>query len=634
MASNTDQTQTMTMAGLNLIAQALTIYDRELRLVVCNTPFQSMFNLPDALVTPGATFHDTITHLAQRGEYGEVNDVPAFVTERIEQARAFKPHYMERTRANGRTISVEGSPLEGGGWVTVYTDISATKAQETLLRARSDALSDQVLAHTEALSQTNRERAAMITALEETKRQLTASEARARLTTEMMPAHIAHVDATGHYTYSNQRLSAVIPQRPSDILGQHIRDVLGPDNHDKILLALTNAYGGTSAVQEFTDASSLRRIRTAFTPDRAGGVYILSMDVTEETQTRAALQQTRRRTLAAQITSGLAHDFSNLLTIILGLQSRLGRLPTLPQDAAPLIEGTLNAARRGGALLSSIAKISDPRSLRPTATDVATLMRDLATLAEPTLPDGMTLTLNVPALETVLLDQGMLQDGLLNLILNARDAMGTSGEITLTVRQIHDTWIEFQVSDTGSGFSPNALNHALDPFFTTKGSEGSGLGLPMVYDMTTLAGGDLRLSNTDTGAQVTIRLPYRAAVSATTGLALLVEDRDDLRALMRDMLMDLGHSVIEAASVDEATALLADLPDIILILSDIQLEGEATGTDLARRLGEGSPPLILMTSLPSDAPLFLEAQKHAPVLRKPFTADNLAALITTPKVAP
>ena len=634
MASNTDQTQTMTMAGLNLIAQALTIYDRELRLVVCNTPFQSMFNLPDALVTPGATFHDTITHLAQRGEYGEVTDVPAFVTERIEQARAFKPHYMERTRANGRTISVEGSPLEGGGWVTVYTDISATKAQETLLRARSDALSDQVLAHTEALSQTNRERAAMITALEETKRQLTASEARARLTTEMMPAHIAHVDATGHYTYSNQRLSAVIPQRPSDILGQHIRDVLGPDNHDKILLALTNAYGGTSAVQEFTDASSLRRIRTAFTPDRAGGVYILSMDVTEETQTRAALQQTRRRTLAAQITSGLAHDFSNLLTIILGLQSRLGRLPTLPQDAAPLIEGTLNAARRGGALLSSIAKISDPRSLRPAATDVATLMRDLATLAEPTLPDGMTLTLNVPALETVLLDQGMLQDGLLNLILNARDAMGTSGEITLTVRQIHDTWIEFQVSDTGSGFSPNALNHALDPFFTTKGSEGSGLGLPMVYDMTTLAGGDLRLSNTDTGAQVTIRLPYRAAVSATTGLALLVEDRDDLRALMRDMLMDLGHSVIEAASVDEATALLADLPDIILILSDIQLEGEATGTDLARRLGEGSPPLILMTSLPSGAPLFLEAQKHAPVLRKPFTADNLAALITTPKVAP
>jgi signal transduction histidine kinase/CheY-like chemotaxis protein len=628
MQNADDQTTAMTMAGLNLIGQALSIYDSDLRLVVSNTPFQTMFDLPDVFVTPGATFHETITHLATRGEYGQVSDVAAFADERTAQARAFEAHYLERTRANGRTIAIEGSPLPGGGWVTVYTDISATKSQEALLRARSDALSDQVLAHTEQLSQTNRERAAMITTLEETKRQLTASEARARLTTEMMPAHIAHVDATGHYTYSNQRLSTIIPNRPSDILGRHIREALGPDNHDKILDALNNAYGGTAALQEFTDETSVRRIRTAFTPDLAGGVYILSMDVTEETQTRAALQQVRRRSLAAQITSGLAHDFSNLLTIILGLQSRLGRLPDQPAEAAALIEGTLAAARRGGALLSSIAQISDPRSLRPTATNIPTLMQDLVTLAEPTLPPAMHLRLNAPDIGPVLLDRGMLQDGLLNLILNARDAMGPSGEITLDVRRVDDTWIEFRVSDTGAGFSASALENALDPFFTTKGSEGSGLGLPMVYDMTKLAGGDLRLANTPNGARVILRMPYRAAVPATTGLALLVEDRDDLRELMRDMLMELGYSVIEAASVDEATALLADLPDIALILSDIQLEGEATGSDFARRKGNEGPPLILMTSLPTDAPLFLEAQKHAPVLRKPFSRVDLAALIS------
>ena len=627
-----DQTKTMTMAGLNLIGQALTIYDHDLRLVVCNAPFQTMFNLPDALVTPGATFHATVTHLARSGEYGEVDDVTTFVDERIEQARAFQPHYMERTRANGRTISVEGSPLPDGGWVTVYTDISATKAQEALLRARSDALSEQVLAHTEQLSQTNRELAAMITTLEETKRQLTASEARARLTTEMMPAHIAHVDPSGHYTYSNQRLGTVIPHRPSDILGHPIREVLGTATHDKISGALTSAYGGRAAVVEFTEEASARRIRSAFTPDRAGGVYILTMDVTEEAQTRAALQQTRRRALAAQITSGLAHDFSNLLTIILGLQSRLARLTKMSAEAAPLIKGTLAAARRGGALLSSIAQISDPRSLRPTATDVPTMMQDLVTLATPTLPAGIKLSLEALDVGPVLLDRGMLQDGLLNLILNARDAMGTHGKITLGVRRVHDIWIEFQVSDTGPGFSVDALARGLDPFFTTKGAEGSGLGLPMVYDMTKLAGGDLRLANTATGAQVTLRLPYRAAVPATTGLALLVEDRDDLRALLRDMLMGLGHSVIEAACVDEATALLADLPDIALILSDIQLEGTANGTDLACRLGPDSPPLILMTSLPADAPLFLEAQKHAPVLRKPFTSDDLSALISPAKV--
>lgn len=627
MEQQDDQTKAMTMAGLNLIAQALSIYDRDLRLVVCNAPFQSMFELPTALVTPGASFRDTITHLVARGEYGEVTDADAFVAERIEQARAFAPHYMERTRANGRTISVEGSPLPDGGWVTVYTDISATKAQEALLRARAGALSDQVLSHTEELSRSNRKLAAMITTLEETKRQLTASEARARLTTEMLPAHIAHVDAGRRYTYSNQRLSTIIPHRPWNILGQPIAQVLGAAIFAQIEEALQTAYDGAPTVQEFTDADSARRIRTAFTPDNAGGVYILSMDVTEEARTRTALQQSSRRALAAQITSGLAHDFSNLLTIILGMQARLAQLDGLPAAAPALIEGTQAAARRGGTLLSSIAQLTGRRSLRPRATDLGEMLENLATLVRPTLPAGMHLTLNAPSLGPVLLDRGMVQDGLLNLVLNARDAMGTEGEITLTARLVHDLWLEFCVNDTGGGFSDTALAHALDPFFTTKGAEGSGLGLPMVYDMAKLAGGDLELSNTATGARVTLRLPYRAAVPATTGLCLLVEDEDNLRTLLRDMLMGLGHSVIEAASVDEAMALLADLPDIALILSDLQLQGEATGTDLARRIGAKGPPLVLMTSLPCDAPLFIDAQKHAPVLRKPFTAADLAALI-------
>ncbi|MEQ6203249.1 PAS-domain containing protein [Sulfitobacter sp. HNIBRBA2951] len=633
MQNRDDHTKSMTMAGLNLIAQGLTIYDSDLRLVVCNAPFQTMFDLPQSLVTPGAPFHDTITHLASRGEYGEVGGIAAFVAERTSQAQAFQPHYMERTRANGRTISVEGSPLPDGGWVAVYTDISATKAQEALLRARSDALSDQVLSHSEQLAQTNRELAAMITTLEETKRQLTASEARARLTTEMMPAHIAHVDATGHYTYSNQRLAMILPHRGTEILGRPIREVLGEETHAKILTALTAAYGGTATVQEFTDDTSARRIRSSFTPDQMGGVYIMTMDVTEETQTRAALQQSSRRALAAQITSGLAHDFSNLLTIILGLQSRLEGITNLPPEAPALIEGTLVAARRGGTLLSSIAQITGPRSLRPTATDVTALCHDLITLAQPTLPEGMEITLTLDEVGPVLLDGGMLQDALLNLVLNARDAMGTTGRITLHVQCVHDTWIEFRIGDTGGGFSDAALEKALDPFFTTKGAEGSGLGLPMVYDMTKLAGGDVQLANTAMGAEVTLRLPYRAAVPSTTGLALLVEDRDDLRALMRDMLMQMGYSVIEAATADEASALLADLPDIALVLSDIQLEGDSTGIDLAQRLGPHSPPLILMTSLPPDAPLFTQAQQHAPVLRKPFTAHDLTALVAQPPKA-
>jgi signal transduction histidine kinase len=623
------QTKAMTSAGLNLIAQALTIYDQDLRLTVSNAPFQSMFDLPSALVTPGATFQDTIRHLASRGEYGQVDDVDTFVTERVEIARAFAPPYMERTRANGRTISVEGSPLPQGGWVTVYTDITAAKQQEALLHARSDALSTQVLTHSEQLAATNRELAAMITALEATKRQLTDSEARTRLTTEMMPAHIAHVNSDGHYTYSNRRLSSVIPGRPSNIVGLHISTALGASAYSRLESALTQAFEGTSAIKEFTDQDSARRIRTSFTPDSRGGVYILSMDVTEETQSRVALQQTGKRALAAQMISGLAHDFSNLLTIILGMQSRLGRLPDLPIEAAPLIEGTLTAARRGGVLLSSIADVTGPRALRPTAINLGTLLEELVTLATPTLPTGIKLHIENRASDAlVLLDKGMVQDGLLNLILNARDACGVSGVITLNQKLVHDTWIEWRVTDTGPGFSPTALQSGFDPFFTTKGGEGSGLGLSMVYDMTKTAGGDLRLSNLDEGgAKVILRLPHRPALTATTGLVLLVEDEDDIRASVREMLMDLGHSVIEASSADEATALLADLPDIAVILSDIQLTGEATGLDLTARIGSNLP-IVLMTSLPSNHALLRAAQKLAPVLRKPFDVADLAALIS------
>ena len=191
MSPNRADRDAMTMVGLNLIQQALTIYDRDLRLAVCNRRFQEMFDLPKALVTPGADFAATIRYLAERGDYGEVSDLNGFVATRVEIARAFEPHYMERTRANGRTISVEGSPLPKGGWVTVYTDITRTRRQEALLRARSEELSGQLLNYSEELSATNRQLEATITALEEAKRQITEAEARTRLTAEMMPAHIA-----------------------------------------------------------------------------------------------------------------------------------------------------------------------------------------------------------------------------------------------------------------------------------------------------------------------------------------------------------------------------------------------------------------------------------------------------------
>jgi signal transduction histidine kinase len=625
---------TLILAGLNLIQQGISLFDQDLKLVMFNQPMMQMFNLTPEIARPGNSFGDVIRYLAAQGEYGDVGDLDEFVAARVQLAREFQPHYMERTRANGRTISVEGTPLPQGGWVTVYTDITRLKQNDLMLRARSKELSGLVLERSEELAKTNRELEATIAALQETQRQLTEIEARTRLTTEMMPAHIAHVDLNEVYTYSNRRLSSVLPERPGNVVGMSFLQALGPAVYQRIKPRLDEAMAGQATVFEFSDEDSARRIRLALTPDRdetgaVRGVYVLSMDITEEAQTRAALQQARRREMGAQLTSGLAHDFSNLLTIILGMQAQLQRMD-LPAGAPPLIEGTLAAARRGGALLGRIADITAPRQLRPMPVDMARLVQDLQVMASPSLPSGITLRLDMLTdAGPYLLDAGMVQDSLLNLILNARDACGDTGEIAVAVASVRDTWLEFTVSDTGPGFSETALNKALDPFFSTKGGEGSGLGLAMVYDMTKLLGGQIRLTNSAKGAEVRIRLPLRRAERRQApGLVLLVEDSADLRQTIRDMLTGAGHTVIEAASVPEARLLLAQLPDIQLVLSDISLEGAETGLDLVRGLAPEGPPAYLMTSLPASDPRHLQAQTLSPVLAKPFSREQLLAFLS------
>ena len=621
----------LTQAGLNLIGQALSIFDSDLRLAVSNRQYQVMFDLPEALTLPGTTFAETIRWLAERGEYGEVGEIEGWVAAKVEQARTFAPHYMERTRANGRTIAVEGAPLAEGGWITVYTDITEMKRQESLLRARSEELSEQVLENAERLAAANRALAATNAALEEAQRELLRTAARIRQVTEMMPAHIAHMGDDFVYTFSNRRLTSVMPGSLDDPVGRLAKDVLGAETFARILPGFTRALAGEANVLEITHEPSGRRIRIALTPDHVPpepvrGVYILSTDVTQETQTRAALAQTAKRELAAQITSGMAHDFANLLTIILGLQGRLLRMEGLPAEALDAVRSTLSAARRGGTLLDRIAAISGKRALRPQAVNLPALIADLATMAGPTLGASVRLEVEVAGLHApILLDPGPLQDSLLNLLLNARDAMGRAGgTIAIAAHPVQDTWIEISVADTGPGFSSEALTRALDPFFTTKGGEGSGLGLSMVYDQTKLAGGTVRLENTDRGAMVTLRLPLRPVASASSPLmVLLVEDDEDIRATVREMLRGLGHSVIEATTAPEAEA-LAGLPEIGMVLSDIQLMGEGTGIDLAHRLA-GRVPVALMTSLPPGDRLRAEAP--CPVLQKPFVAAELAALI-------
>jgi CheY-like chemotaxis protein len=274
------------------------------------------------------------------------------------------------------------------------------------------------------------------------------------------------------------------------------------------------------------------------------------------------------------------------------------------------------------------------RSLQLLPTDLNNFLAELQTLASPLLSDGLTLKIkNHCDRSGFLIDPGMLRDSLLNLILNARDASPSNGAITVQCYTVEDTWLEFSVQDGGKGFSPSALQNALNPFFTTKGGEGSGLGLSMVYDMTKLAGGEILLSNSFQGAHVTLRLPLRtAAPSHQPGLVLLVEDNLDLRSSVRDMLTELGHSVVEASSVFEARALWDGLPDIALILSDLVLQGEETGLDLGAHALRTQTPMYFMTSLPPSHDLHQRATQIAPVIPKPFAGEALSIFLTSKDV--
>ena len=639
MTKHGDKTSSLTQAGLNLIQQALSIYDSDLNLAVCNNRFGEMFDLPASLTTKGARFSDTIRYLAQRGEYGQVDDLDSFVQERVDQARAFAPHYMERNRANGRTISVEGSPLAQGGWVTVYTDITGIKRQETLLRSHSAQLSDQLLTHSEELARANRELASTNAALEQTKRDLTDAVALARTTTEMMPAHIAHLDMNEVYTYSNRRLDAVLPDRQNTIEGLPAHDALGAEAYTAIKPYLSRAFRGQATVFEFAYSKGARRIRSAFTPGRDAvgnvtGVYILTMDVTEEAQARAALLQTHKRELAAQLTSGLAHDFANLLTIILGLQGRLEKLADLPPVARDLITTTRAAAMRGGVLLDRLSNISGHREIHPTASDLGTLFAEVRALAGPSLPPNLSLNLSAETFaRPVIVDSGLLQDSLLNLILNARDAIGKAkGTIVVAATTIENLWLEITVTDSGPGFSEDALKRALEPFYTTKrNDEGSGLGLSMVYDFAQLSGGLIAIANhTESGGIVTLRLPLKYGTArATPRLVLLVEDSTEIRESLRAMLRELGHSVVEATSADEAES-LATIPGIDTVLTDITLDGSRTGLDLARALKSRDTvaQVFVMTSLPISDKTFRAASAEFPLIGKPFTLPQLSEFLS------
>ncbi|TCD14907.1 hybrid sensor histidine kinase/response regulator [Oricola cellulosilytica] len=644
-------------AGLELIQQGLSIFNADMQLISWNRRFLEMFELPGDFIRHGISFHDINYYLARRGEFGP-GDPRALTEERVERARRFEPHYFERTRPNGRRISVEGNPLKQGGWIAIYSDITESHRQEQLLRARSDLLSDRLLHHSGKLAESNRELAAANRALTDTKAALQASEERMRVITQAMPAHIAYLDRNYVYRFTNNRFGDVMGLDREVLTGKNLTDVFPPNVFETVKPQLERAFSGQTVTTEYEiigQNGTLHSIRTIFTPEISDdgtveGVFVLSLNVSDEKAATELLVRSKRLETTAQLTSGLAHDFSNILTVILGNLSRLSKVDLGEGQRSDLVTAAERAARRGTRIIDNLMNFLFRQRLHAKETNVSRLLRELARLFAASIDERLTLDLQLPATDLdAYIDESAFQDAVLNILFNARDALesGTgTGTITLTLQPAGGSF-EVSVADEGPGFSEEALKQAQEPFFTTKPQgKGSGLGLAMVQNFAEQSAGAVRIENrADGGAIVTLSIPVRtrrdegAAVPAGAyteageplsfgrgRLVLIADDDPEMRVLMRDFAAEAGFSVIEAECAGEALQLLEKIPEIKAVVSDITMPGEILAADLDERL-RGAVPLAFVTGLPAADPTVKALGGHHRILRKPFTRITFTRLL-------
>lgn len=531
----------LTLASLDHLHEAISIFDRDLRLRVWNRRFVELLDFPPELIRDGLPLAELFRFNARRGEYGP-GDPETQVEERVKLAERFESHGLERTRSNGTVLEIRGEPIAGGGFITVYEDITARRRAEAELRE------------------------------------------------------------------SHEQLEARIRERTAELLALNAR---------------------------------------------------LAQEMEERKQAQRALGQAQKLKAVGQLTGGVAHDFNNLLTIILGnlamLEEGLRDNPELYKSA----HTAMNAGRRGADLTRRLLAFSRQQALQPRLLGPGQQLQEIAELLQRALGASIELeTVADPAVWNIRVDPGQLTNAVLNLAINARDAMPGGGRLRIEASNVMidaaytarypdvvpGDYVRLAVSDTGCGMGPEVLERAFEPFFTTKElGAGTGLGLSMVYGFIKQSGGHVRIrSQVGVGTTVELYLSRhtprgRETVAASEAAPdenrlrgrekiLLVEDDPDIRHFVARTLIGLGYVVREAANGREALVVLASNVPLDLLLSDMTMPGGIGGHDLAREARRRRPALrvLLMSGfsnmtgqLPADCAL----------LEKPFQKLDLARAV-------
>ena len=396
---------------------------------------------------------------------------------------------------------------------------------------------------------------------------------------------------------------------------------------------------------------------TAITLGSIVVAFVRTRKLHEEAERReaaeAALRQAQRMEAIGQLTGGVAHDFNNLLTVISGGVQRLMRRDRDERDAR-FLEMIANAAKRGENLTRQLLSFSRRQALAPQVIDLSRRIPEFKDLLDPSLRGDIELTVAVPQAPCpVKVDPAELELAILNIAVNARDAMHDGGTLAVKVRPItlrgepdglFGAFAEIAMSDTGAGIAPEVLPRVFDPFFTTKEiGKGTGLGLSQVYGFARQSGGTAVVASApgaDTTVSLYLPLTDEQPISEprdeelelaarSGGTVLVVEDNQEVAEVCRSYLGQLGFRVEYAASAKDALAVLESGKPIALVFSDILMPGEMSGLDLAREARRVRPavPVVLTTGYSSSADPAL--REGFLVLRKPYDLDGLRRILVT-----
>jgi PAS domain S-box-containing protein len=443
---------------------------------------------------------------------------------------------------------------------------------------------------------------------------------------------------------------------------QMFLDRLHPDDHEKVRRALDERLSsGTMSIEyRWRHADGKYRHfldQTVELPDEGTGrrrVAGTFLDVTDRRELESQLVHAQKMDAIGKLTGGIAHDFNNLLAAVIGGLSVIERRMDLQPEQQRVLDMTKRAAEQGSELVRRLLAFARRQKLEPQRINLAALREAVSDLLTHTLGGLVNIEWRTTdGVWDAFADQTQLELALVNLIINARDAMPDGGTVTISAenkRLKSDNWAELQpgefvlltVSDTGTGMAPDLLEKVMEPFFTTKGvGKGSGLGLSMVYGFANQSGGAFRLkSEISRGTTAELWLPRAVTVRPKPESAaketlprqrparrvriLLVDDHAEVRSTTAELLQELGHEVAQAANGNEALDLLRGGDcNFGLMISDYAMP-QISGTEFlrqARELCPGVPALIITGYAEADA--IRDRPEGVQVLQKPFTPTDL-----------